>query len=210
MDGMTSARARGFKWIAWLGTAGLVLFALPACRLVYDEDVSQDARFAAFYGKCFEMKEDAFLWRWPETHKPELTVPGKRYDDYLPRTVEEYRRNPETWFQSPEYAERVSSGNPGLVVEAVPTGDVVAVVSKGDRFVVSKVIMNHHIEVGNTLWVKARLQTTVAGISAVRHVDGIDEFEVDQFIDGNFSENALQYQSALVTPCKQKDSQASP
>ncbi len=210
MDGMTSTRARGFKWIARLGTAGLVLFVLPACRQIYDEDISQDARFTAFYGKCFELKEDAFLWRLSDTHTPELTVPRIGYGDYLPHTVEEYRRNPEKGSQSAEYTERVSSRNPGLVVEGVPKGDVVAVVSKGDRFVVSKVLMNHNIAMSNTLWVKARLQTTVAGVSAARHIDGIDEFEVHQLIDENPSRRALQYHSALVMPCEQKDSQASP
>lgn len=210
MDGMASARSRAFKWIFRMGAAGLLMLALPACRQIYDEDISQDVRFTAFYGKCFELKEDAFLWRLSDTHTPELTVPGIGYGDYLPHTVEEYRRNPEKGAQSAEYTERVSSRNPGLVVEGVPKGDVVAVVSKGDRFVVSKVFMNHNIAMSNTLWVKARLQTTVAGVSAARHVDGIDEFRVGQLIDENPSRRALQYHSALVMPCEQKDSQASP
>lgn len=207
MDGMTSARTCGFKWIFRMGAAGLLMLALPACRQIYDEDISQDVRFTAFYGKCFELKEDAFLWRWPDSHTPELTVPKIGYGDYLPHTVEEYRRNPEKGSQSPEYTERVSSSKPGLVVEGVPKGHVVAVVSKGDRFVVSKVLMNHDVAMGNTLRVKARLQTTVAGVSAARHIDGIDEFQVHQLIDGNSSQQALQYHSALVTPCKQKDAQ---
>lgn len=68
---------------------------------------------------------------------------------------------------------------------------MVAVVTKGDRFVVSKVLMNHHIEVGNTLQVKARLQATVTRASAAVRIDEIDEFEVDQLIDGNSSQDAL-------------------
>jgi hypothetical protein len=210
METIASARTCGFKWIPQTGAALLMMLALPACRLVYDEDISEDARFRAFYGKCFELKEDAFLWRWPDTHEPQLTVPNKSYGDYLPLTVEEYRRNPDTGSHSPEYNERVSSRSPGLVIADEPRGDVVAVVAKGDRFVVSKVLMNHHIEVGNTLHVKARLQTTVAGASAALRIDGVDEFEVDQLIDGNSSQDALQYHGALVMPCKQADSQLSP
>lgn len=210
MDTIASARTCGYKWIPQLSAALLLILALPACRPVYDEDISQDARFRAFYGKCFELKEDAFLWRWPATDEPELTVPKKSYGDYLPLTVEAYRRNPETASHSHKYTERVSNRTPGLVIADEPEGDVVAVVTKGDRFVVSKVLMNHHIEVGNTLQVKARLQATVAGASAAVRIDGIDEFEVGQLIDGNSSRDASQYQSALVMPCKQKDSQPSP
>ncbi len=197
MEVIASSRICGFKWMFRMSSVVLLVLLLPACRLVYDEDLSKEARFGAFYGQCFEMNESALLWRWPDTHEPELTVPNKHYDDLLPITIEEYLQNPLGWSQSPEYNARTT-------VNRDP-GEVVAVVSKGQRFVVTKVLLNHHIEVGNTLHVKARLQTKPTYTAGTNGMDGVDEFEADQLIDGNSSQSALQYHSALVTPCKQRD-----
>jgi hypothetical protein len=201
MEVMASTRTYCFKWIFRMSSVVLLALLLPACRLVYDEDLSKEARFGAFYGQCFEMNEAALLWRWPDTHAPELTVPSEGYDDLLPITIEEYLQNPLGWSQSPEYNARTVNHDPG---------EVVAVVSKGQRFVVTKVLMNHHIEVGNTLHAKARLQTKPAYTAGTNGMDGVDEFGVGQLIDGNSSQSALQYHSALVTPCKQKDAKTRP
>ncbi|MCC7247642.1 MAG: hypothetical protein IT473_03370 [Lysobacter sp.] len=169
-----------------LRLCGLTVMALATSGcLVYDEDVSTDPRFKAFYGRCFELKAAAFVWRWGDTKKPELSIPGERVDDLLPATVDEYRQNPTDWFRLPPYDEKFGIGSIGPV-------EIVTVVPQGSRFTVSKILLNHHIENGPSLSPRGRLE---------KPVTGVDELGLLGLVDGGYDTSRLTYDANLVTPC---------
>lgn len=169
-----------------LRLCGLAVIALATSGcLVYDEDVSTDPRYEAFYGKCFELKATAFVWRWNDTKKPELSIPGKAVDDLLPATVEEYLYNPTDWHRMPPYDTKFGPGSIG-------PGEIVTVVPQGSRFTVSKVLFNHNVENGTRVVPLGRLQKPVAGV---------DELGLWGLIEGGYDLSRLTYDANLVTPC---------
>ncbi len=165
---------------------GLTVLALASsgCRLSYDEDVSTDPSYKAIYGHCFELKADAFLWRWKDTKKPELSIPGEAVDDLLPATIEDYLRNPTDWHRLPPYDEKFDS--PSDVFS-----EIIAVVPRGSRFTVTKIVMNYHFD-GDSLHPQGRLQ---------RPVGGIEEFGLYGLVHDNHHTTLLTYDANLVKPC---------
>ena len=169
-----------------LRLCGLAVMALATSGcLVYDEDVSTDPRYEAFYGRCFELKAAAFVWRWKDTKAPELSIPGEAVDDVLPATIEEYLYNPTDWHRMPPYDKKFGELSIG-------PGEIVAVVPQGSRFKVTKILLHHNIEVGEYLKVVARLNQPVAGI---------DELGLKGLIEENWSTSRIEYDPKLVAPC---------
>lgn len=170
-----------------LRLCGLTVMTLATSGcLVYDEDVSTDPRYEAFYGKCFELKAAAFVWRWDDTKKPELSIPGERVDDLLPATVEEYRQHPTDWYRRPPYDTKFA------IIGSIGPGEIVAVVPQGSRFTVSKVVFSHNVESGTRVLPLGRLQKPVAGV---------DELGLLGLIEGGYDLSRLTYDANLVKPC---------
>lgn len=165
---------------------GLIVMALAAsgCRWDYDEDISAEPRFEAFYGQCFELKAAAFVWRWKDTKAPELSIPGKAVENLLPATIEEYLYNPTDWHRIPPYDKKFGPLSIG-------PGEIVRVVPRGSRFTVTKILLHHSFD-GESLHPSGRLQNPAAGI---------DEFGLRGLLDDDINASRLTYDANLVTPC---------
>lgn len=167
-----------------LCSLAVMALATSGC-LVYDEDVSTDPRYEAFYGRCFELKAAAFVWHWQDSKKLMLSIPGKRVEYQLPATTEEYRQHPTDWYRHPPYDTKFGIGSIG-------PGEIVAVVPQGSRFEVTKILLHHNIEVGEYLKVVARLN---------QPAPGIDELDLEGLIEEDWSTSRIEYDPKLVAPC---------
>src|ERR1700722_16144609 len=75
-----------------------LVMALVSCSFIKESyvDISQAPRMQHLIGRCLELKQDAFLYQYPDT--PQfygLDIPG--HCSMLPATIDEYLRDPANW-----------------------------------------------------------------------------------------------------------------
>jgi hypothetical protein len=109
-----------------------------ACQVRFT-DVTEDSRFAGIRGACFELVEDAFVFRWADTGFISVETAGAGSN--VPVSFEDYELHRANWYRSPAYLRKW-----GQAAERPDT--VLALAKKGVRFTVTRIVEEDHPEAG--------------------------------------------------------------
>ena len=112
-----------------------VFFVLVLPLASCDTDVSHKSYSKDIYGKCFELKQDSFLFRYVDTHAYDIALPGEFTGSAgEPTTISDYLEHPNAWWTTESYLKQ--NGN----LWEYSKNEVVAVLPKGTRVRVVKIM----------------------------------------------------------------------